>query len=265
MFKDNYLLQEKEQVYAIADMGLIDGYSDGFFRPHGTVTRGAYCKLLYHLVAGNRYWAQVLSYPLTGMWSNLQNATFGRYIGFLGCLIDKNSDISGEWGQHLRAEKFDPSSGIRKKEALLWLHFICQVCYKLKADQYLISIPSEDEDTEATREWISSLLYIYCAEVVRELKESSNGDRHIFFELWSKCGDNIDHVFGPNPEILRVFEKCSSNEYEMLTYSADRLATAKIPVMYDLLEAITSISNSTLICAKKAYQYTSLSALKSML
>ena len=109
MFKDNYLLQKKEQVYAIADMGLIDGYHDGFFRPHGTVTRGAYCKLLYHLVAGNRYWAQVLSYPLTGTWSNLQNAVFGRYIGFLGCLIDKNSDISGEWGQHLRAEKFDPS------------------------------------------------------------------------------------------------------------------------------------------------------------
>ena len=233
MFKDENKIQWKEHVAAVADMGLIVGYSDGYFRPEGTLTQGAYCKMLYLLAAGNGYWSQLLYFRPTCNWSDLQDAVFGRYIGFFGQLIDKNPDIAGDWGRRLRAGNFNAALSIRKNDALLWIHFVSKVCYRLSSDQVLLSLSDNEKENDATSEWVSNLIFIYCTEIVKELKQASGEDRHVLFELWSKCGENIDHVLGPNPEILRVFEKCSPIEYEMLTYAENYIApfySVQIPI-----------------------------------
>ena len=268
MFKDENKIQWKEHVAAVADMGLIVGYSDGYFRPEGTLTQGAYCKMLYLLAAGNGYWSQLLYFRPTGNWSDLQDAVFGRYIGFFGQLIDKNPDIAGDWGRRLRAGNFNAALSIRKNDALLWIHFVSKVCYRLSSDQVLLSLSDNEKENDATSEWVSNLIFIYCTEIVKELKQASGEDRHVLFELWSKCGENIDHVLGPNPEILRVFEKCSPIEYEMLTHAENYIApfySVQIPIMYELIGLAPSLSGKTQISATKAYQYTSLKALKSMI
>ena len=268
MFKDENQIQWKEQVAAVADMGLIDGYLDGYFYPSGAVTQGAYCKILYRLAVGNGYWAQLLNFYPTGNWDDLKGTAFGCYVGFLGQLIDKNPSVAGDWGRRMRAEKFCTSSCIRQNDALLWLHFVCKVCYRLVSDNFLISIPQEDRNKKASREWLSNLIYVYCSKIVEELKQASGKDKRAFWEHWSKCGENVDHILGPNPEILRVFEKCSPIEYEMLTYAENYIApfySVQIPIMYELIGLASSLSGKTQISTTIAYQYTSLKALKSMI
>ena len=51
-FDDNGDIDYKEAVDVISALGIVDGYSDGSFRPDGSLTRGAAAKIICNLILG---------------------------------------------------------------------------------------------------------------------------------------------------------------------------------------------------------------------
>ena len=51
-FDDSGDIQYKEAVDVISALGIVDGYSDGTFRPDGSLTRGAAAKIICNLILG---------------------------------------------------------------------------------------------------------------------------------------------------------------------------------------------------------------------
>ena len=49
-FDDNGDIDYKEAVDVISALGIVDGYSDGSFKPHSNITRGQMAKILYNLM-----------------------------------------------------------------------------------------------------------------------------------------------------------------------------------------------------------------------
>ena len=51
-FTDDSDIDYKEAVDVISALGIVDGYSDDFFRPDGSLTRGAAAKIICNLILG---------------------------------------------------------------------------------------------------------------------------------------------------------------------------------------------------------------------
>lgn len=269
MFQDLKDNTNRDHIQSIVDAKILSGYTDGFFHPKWEVTRGAFCKILYLFVTGDYGYGSILQFDILGQWKDeLKGNIFKSYIAFFEQLLRNNMEYAKPWAEKLLTASFEPSAAITPGEAVQWLRFMCRVCYHVDIPQD--HFPKEfDEKSQATREWIAEALYQCCFEVIHDLEEKAAGDREKFFELWANCGENLIGAYIPNPDILRIQNVCTADEYEMLTFSTKENFREdyelRIPVMYRLLSIAKPILNETPFMDKTAYQYTSLQALKGML
>lgn len=275
MFTDEKDITNPDHVHSIVKAKMLSAYTDGSFLPKGNVTRGAFCKILQSFVIGNSDFASILCFKIAGKWKDeLAGYIFESPIAYFQKLLLQNSEFAKPWGEQLLNSSFDPTASILKETAVQWLRFVCKSCYHVDIPDPL-PIPAlkefenPDKDQYATREWIAEALYQCCSEIVHKLEERAAGDRSKFFELWADCGDNVYDISFPNLNILRQQNACTADEYEMLLFETkDKPRTdykSRIPVMYKLLCIVKPIWGQRIYSGTKAYQYTSLQALKSML
>lgn len=269
MFRDEKEIANPDHIQSIVDAKILSGYTDGSFHPKNVVTRGTFCKILYLFVTGDYGYGPILRFEVLGQWKDeLKGNIFESYIAFFEQLLRNNIEYAKPWGGKLLNASFEPSATITEGEAVQWLRFACRVCYHVDIPQDHCS-KEFNENSQATREWIAEALYQCCFEVIHNLEEKAAGDREKFFELWANCGENVIGGYIPNPDILRIHNACTADEYEMLTFSTRENFREdyelRIPVMYRLLSIAKPILSETPFKDGRAYQYTSLQALKGML
>ncbi len=275
MFRDEKDISNPSHIQSIIDAKMLSTFPDGSFFPHKLITRGAFCKVLYLFVVGNSSLASALGYEITGQWKEeLSGKIFESPIAYFHKLLVQNIEFIKPWGDKLLNSPFESSSPILKETAMQWLRFACKVCYHVDIPEVL-SIPTlkefkdPDKNRYATREWVAEALYQCCSEIVCGLKKRAFGDRGKFLELWAACGENAYNIFPPNLNILRQQNACSADEFEMLAFETKDMPRSdyksRIPVMYNLSNIAKPILNQRTYSGRKAYQYTSLQALKGML
>lgn len=275
MFIDAKDIHNLEHVNSVVNAKILSGYSDGSFRPNSMVTRAALCKVLYSFVTGNHGLSMTEEFHLTRKWKDeLGENIFKSYIAFFEQLLIQNIRYAEPWGDKLLDSPFNPVASATKGDAMRWLIFVCKTCYHTEIPKNFHAFCSEeaggtDENQSVSREWLAEAIYQCCAEIVQELAKESFGDRLKFFELWSSYGETAVNLCIPNPDILRLLNACTSDEYEMLTFSIGGVTrgaySQRIPAMYHLLSAAKPLSQKRICQNKKAYQYTSLFALRGML
>ncbi|MBR1691136.1 MAG: S-layer homology domain-containing protein, partial [Oscillibacter sp.] len=80
-FTDDGSITYKEAVDVISELDVVDGYSDGSFRPKGTLTRGAAAKIISNLILGPTD-ADALPTNVSPFKDVPAGSTFAGYIAF---------------------------------------------------------------------------------------------------------------------------------------------------------------------------------------
>ena len=89
-FTDDSKITYKEAVDVISELGIVDGYSDGDFRPTNTLTRGAAAKIICNMILSPTT-ADALSASTAPFSDVPADSTFAGYIAYCA----KEGSISG--------------------------------------------------------------------------------------------------------------------------------------------------------------------------
>ena len=106
-FTDSADIKSTEAVDTLSALGVIDGYTDGSFKPNGTVTRAEMAKMIFVVWNGGKSDASAYQ-SMNSAFADTKNHWAAGYVNFCA----SNGIIAGK-----SATKFDPDSTVTGQEA----------------------------------------------------------------------------------------------------------------------------------------------------
>ena len=106
-FTDSADIKATEAVDTLSALGVIDGYTDGSFKPNGTVTRAEMAKMIFVVWNGGKSDASAYQ-SMNSAFADTKNHWAAGYVNFCA----SNGIIAGK-----SATKFDPDSTVTGQEA----------------------------------------------------------------------------------------------------------------------------------------------------
>ena len=106
-FTDSADIKATEAVDTLSALGVIDGYTDGSFKPNGTVTRAEMAKMIFDVWNGGKSDASAYQ-SMNSAFADTKNHWAAGYVNFCA----SNGIIAGK-----SATKFDPDSTVTGQEA----------------------------------------------------------------------------------------------------------------------------------------------------
>ena len=106
-FTDSADIKATEAVNTLSALGVIDGYTDGSFKPNGTVTRAEMAKMIFVVWNGGKSDASAYQ-SMNSAFADTKNHWAAGYVNFCA----SNGIIAGK-----SATKFDPDSTVTGQEA----------------------------------------------------------------------------------------------------------------------------------------------------
>lgn len=242
----------KQAIDYSSKTGIMTGMPDGSFQPHQYITRAEACKtLLSFAIIDSKHVSPFRTErfrisDIRGHWAK-------GYILFFLSIADQGSEVD-----ILASETFRPDAVITQDIALKWLRAIVKACYG-------VDFANQSTRKNTTRAWLANQMFLCAQHIIKTLSSVSP---RLLLKEWVKLRV-YDHL--PNPDILLVNENKWLDEYNLLSRLAKEKNMTKeeyisaAMTMADILYTVKSFEANLDKYQGVAYQYTSLSALKSML